>query len=192
MSQDCLICSTHIAIVLILAIRLGVTAMAMADQLDEFNLRVARISKSGNTSYYDPELKMNIPKRVSKDFINRNRLKKAGYSMLPISLAIGAFALMLSHLLCCRFGLVSHDAPMMIYGSAGIVALLIGGMVRLKSVPHMGAQFAGVGAMIATMHNLVWMFPEQFALIYSAEFVSMVQATTTAGSLSFMGTTYIL
>ena len=166
--------------------------MAMADQLTEFNSRVARISKSGNNSYFDPELKMNIPKRVSKEYINRKKLKKAGASTLVVSLVIGAFALMLSHLLCCRFGLFSHDAPEMIYGAAGITALIIGGLLRLKTMPHMGAQIAGMGAMFATMHNLVWMFPEQFALVYSQEFVSMVQATTTAGSVTFMGATYML
>ena len=56
--------------------------MAMADQLDEFNLRVARIADPRNKSYYDPELGMNIPKRVSKELINRKKLKKAGGSAL--------------------------------------------------------------------------------------------------------------
>ena len=166
--------------------------MAMAAQLDEFNNRLARISDPKNKSYYDPELKMAIPKRVSKELINRKKLKKAGFSALLLSLFVGAFALMLSHLACCRFGLIGHDAPVLIYGAAAIVAILIGGLLRLKTMPHMGAQFAGVGAMIATMHNLVWQFPDQFAVIYSPEFVSMVQATTTAGSVMIMGATYTL
>lgn len=166
--------------------------MAMADQLDEFNARLARISNPRNTSYYDPDLGMNIPKRVSKEFINRKKLKKAGLSALIASLFLGALALMFSHLLCCRFGLFTHDTPFMTYGVAGVITLVLGGMLRLKTMPHMGAQFAGAGAMIASMHNLVWMFPDQFALIYSPEFVSMVQATTTAGSVTFMGATIIL
>ena len=123
--------------------------MAMAAQLDEFNNRLARISDPKNKSYYDPELKMAIPKRVSKELINRKKLKKAGFSALLLSLFVGAFALMLSHLACCRFGLIGHDAPVLIYGAAAIVAILIGGLLRLKTMPHMGAQFAGVGAMIA-------------------------------------------
>lgn len=166
--------------------------MAMTDQLDEFNSRVARIAKSGNNSYYDPELKMNIPKRVSKEYINRKKLKKVGSSALIISLFLGVFAVMASYLLSGRFGLIDLNAPVLVYGAAGILVLLLGGIMRLSSMSHMGAQFAGLGATVATMHNLVWMFPEQFALIYSPEFVTMVQSTTTAGSLSFMGATYML
>jgi len=166
--------------------------MAMADQLDEFSARLARISNPRNTSYYDPELGMNIPKRVSKEFINRKKLKKAGLSALIASLFLGALALMFSHLLCCRFGLFTHEAPFLTYGVAGVFALVLGGVLRLKTVPHLGAQIAGAGAMVASMHNLVWMFPEQFALIYSPEFVAMVHATTTAGSVTFLGATYML
>ena len=166
--------------------------MAMAQQLGEFNLRVARIADPRNKSYYDPELKMTIPMRVSKDVINCKKLKKAGFSALFPSLFLGAAALMFSHLLCCRFSLFTHEAPFLTYGVAGVFALVLGGLLRLKTMPHLGAQFAGAGAMVASMHNLVWMFPEQFALIYSPEFVAMVQATTTAGSVTFLGATYML
>lgn len=55
----------------------------------------------------------------------------------------------------------------------------------------MGAQFVGVGAMMVGMHNLIWAFPEPFAVIYSPEFVDIIQATTTANSIAFMGMTYM-
>jgi len=166
--------------------------MAMTDQLNDFNQRVARISKAGNTSYYDPELQMNIPKRVSKEVINRKKLKTKKNPPLLASLFLGAFALMASYMLSGRFGLIDLNAPVLVYATAGVIALLLGGLLRLKTVPHMGAQVAGVGVTITTMHNLVWMFPEQFAVIYSPEFVAMVEATTTAGSLTFMGASYVL
>lgn len=166
--------------------------MAMADQLDEFNSRLTRIADPRNTSYYDPEMAMNIPKRVSKEYINRKKLKKAGSSALLVSLLVGALALMVSQLVNSRLGILDQDATFLIFGAAGLVALLMGGILRLKTMPHVGAQFAGVALMVATMHNLVWMFPDQFAAIYSPEFVSMVQATTTAGSVTFMGATISL
>jgi len=168
--------------------------MAMTDQLSEFNLRLSRIADPRNKSYYDPELKMNIPKRVSKEYINRKKAKakQTGVSALLISVVLGAVSLMLSYLISGRFHLLSLDSPVAIYVVAAILAVLIGGMMRLKTMPHMGAQFAGVAVMIAGMHNLVWMFPDQFAAIYSPEFVSVVQATTQAGSLTFMGATIIL
>lgn len=166
--------------------------MAMADQLDEFNLRVTRISNPRNTSYYDPELGMNIPKRVSKEFINRKKAKQAGGSSIVISLLLGAICLMLSYLICLRLDLINHDAPMLVYGTAGILAIMLGGMFRLKSMTDMGAQFVGVGAMMVGMHNLIWAFPEPFAMIYSPEFVDIIQAATTANSIAFMGMTYTL
>jgi len=165
--------------------------MAMADQLTDFNSRVVRISKSGNTSYYDPELGMNIPKRVSKEFINRKKTKQAGGSSIVVSLLLGAVCLMLSYLICLRLDLINHDAPMLVYGIAGILAIVLGGMFRLKSLTDMGAQFVGVGAMMVGMHNLIWAFPEPFAVIYSPEFVDIIQATTTANSIAFMGMTYM-
>jgi hypothetical protein len=165
--------------------------MAMADQLTDFNSRVVRISKSGNTSYYDPELGMNIPKRVSKEFINRKKTKQAGGSSIVVSLLLGAVCLMLSYLICLRLDLINHDAPMLVYGIAGILAIVLGGMFRLKSMTDMGAQFVGVGAMMVGMHNLIWAFPEPFAVIYSPEFVDIIQATTTANSIAFMSMTYM-
>jgi hypothetical protein len=49
----------------------------------------------------------------------------------------------------------------------------------------------GVGAMMVGMHNLIWAFPEPFAVIYSPEFVDIIQATTTANSIAFMSMTYM-
>ena len=81
---------------------------------------------------------------------------------------------------------------MVIYASAAILALLIGGFLKMKTVPHMGAQFAGIWMMVAGMHNLVWLFPQAFETLYSAEYVAAIQATTMAGSLLVFGTTYTL
>ena len=57
---------------------LEMTRMATPGQIDEFNLRVKRIKDPRNVSYYDAEMKMNVPKRVSKDYINRKKIKKVG------------------------------------------------------------------------------------------------------------------
>ena len=44
--------------------------------LDDFNKRVKRIKSPRNTSYYDPDLGMHIPKHVSHDKIRRNAKAK--------------------------------------------------------------------------------------------------------------------
>ena len=166
--------------------------MAIAEQRDEFNLHVTQISNPRNTSYYDPELGMNIPKRVSKEFINRKKTKQAGGSGIVISLLLGAVFLMLSYLICLRLDLINQDAPMLVYGISGILAIVLGGMFRLKSMADMGAQIVGVGAIVVGMHNLIWAFLEPFAVIYSPEFLDIIQATTTANSIAFMCMTYTL
>ena len=166
--------------------------MAMADQLDEFNARVSKINDPRNTSYFDPEMEMHVPKRLSKQLIIKAKAKRIGFVALVCSVGVGAVALLVTQLMSTRFGVFGADAPMMIYASAAILALLIGGFFKMKTVPHMGAQFAGVGVMVAGMHNLVWMFPQAFETLYSVEYVAAIQATTMAGSLMVFGTTYTL
>lgn len=164
--------------------------MAMADQLNEFNLRVTQISKPGNTSYFDPGLGMNIPKRVSKEFINRKKLKETGTPSITLSLLLGAMCLLISYLICARLDLIAYDAPVLVYAIAGILVIMLGGILRLKSMVDMASQFVGIGAMVAGMHNLVWAFPDQFAALYSQQFVDAIQSTANAGSIAFMGMTY--
>ena len=166
--------------------------MAMADQLDEFNARVRKINDPRNTSYYDRDMEMHVPKRLSKQLIIKAQVKRVGLVALICSAGVGAVALLVTQLMSTRFGVFGPEAPMVIYASAAILALLIGGFLKMKTVPHMGAQFAGIWVMVAGMHNLVWLFPQAFETLYSAEYVAAIQATTMAGSLLVFGTTYTL
>ena len=164
----------------------------MTDQIDAFQARVRKISDPRNVSYYDPDLAMHIPKRLSKQVIAKAQVKRTGIAALVVSLVLGAVAFVISQLLTARFGMVYTDAPIVAYGSAAIFALLIGGMVNMKTMSHMSAQLIGIWLMFASMHNLVWLFPESFKTLYSPDFVAAIQASTMAGSLTFLGTTYIL
>ena len=166
--------------------------MALTEQLEEFNARVRKINDPKNISYYDPDMQMHVPKRVSKQQIIKAKAKRIGFVALIRSVGVGAVAFLFTQLMSTRFGLIGPDAPMIVYASAAILALIIGGFLKMKTVPHMGAQFAGIGGMIAGVHNLVWLFPDAFRTVYSKEYVAAVQATTNAGSLFIFGTTITL
>lgn len=167
-----------------------------------FNDRVKRITNPKNAYYVDPETGTFIPKRVSKQEIKKAKLRrqipKPGVPGFIGSLLMGALCLMAARYL--RFnelemhdGSAAADVLMTIdFGLAAIAVFLLGAMVRHTTFRHMIAQTVGIGIMLVTMHNLVWAFPEEFAQVYSSEYVDQVRSLTAPQSLYLRGETITL
>ncbi|WP_458790377.1 hypothetical protein [Yoonia sp. MH D7] len=166
--------------------------MTMTEQVEGFQARVRKISDPRNISYYDPDLAMHIPKRLSKQVIAKVKGRRINAASLLASLVLGALAYVLSQLLAARFGMIYVDAPLVSLSCAMLLAVMIGGLLNLKIMLHWGVQFFGIWLMSLSLHNLVWLFPDTFKIAYSPEFVAAIQAGTTAASLTFLGTTYTL
>lgn len=171
----------------------------MQEQLSIFNERIKRIEDPRNIYYVDPESGLNIPKRVSKAAVlGKGKHAKPGVMGLFVALIIGLICLAGARY--ARFNLASvaedagsaHIVMAMDFGIAAIIAFLIGGLINQKSMRHMVAQTAGIAVMAVAMHNLVWMYPAEFAQVYSQAYVDEVRGATQPNTIYIGGETFAL
>lgn len=170
----------------------------MSDQLSTFNARVKRIKDPRNDSYMDPELGIRIPKRLSRKVIktqNTHNAPKAGRMSVILTVLLGAFCLMAARYVRFNFadipdaGTAARTLMIMDFAIAAVMVFILGGLVKHKTISHMVAQIAGIAAMLVAMHNLVWLFPAEFAQVYSQAYVDQVVAMTEPLSLFVDGQT---
>lgn len=170
----------------------------MSDQQAYFNSRIKRIKDPKNLSYRDPELGINIPKRLSKKVIKvaqKDMTSRVSRMQMLSSLFLGVACVMAARYL--RFHIVGIEdlqanAQVLMaidIGIAAILAFVVGAVIKHTKLPHMAFQVAGIGMMLVSMHNLVWLLPEETALIYSDAYVQQVQSLTTPQSIYFNGAT---
>lgn len=164
--------------------------MAAAAQLESFNERLSRIQDPSNVSYFDQESGMNIPKRLSPTAARKKVAKRTGIVGLLFSVVLGAFAMLAISALFFRIGLVDQWYPALTMGIAAVASIVMGTLLKLKGLPTLLAQGVGLAAMIIGMHNLILLFPKQFALIYSSSFVEMIQASTELRTALILGQSY--
>lgn len=173
-----------------------VTVMMNADQINSFNARVKKIQDPRNTHYVDAETGMKIPKHVSrKEILRAKGDVSPGLIGLMIALILGAVCLMGARL--ARFTVLDmpeiNDTTLMIeLALAAIIAFTVGGVIRQGHLRHMLAQVAGAAVMAVAMHNLVWMFPEEFEMVYPQSYVDQVRSQTRPNSLFVRGQTYTI
>ena len=151
--------------------------------INDFNLRVKRIKNPKNNSYYDPDLNMHIPKKVTRDKIKRKTAATEESLMGPflVSVIIGAFCLAIAQLVRVRyFGLIETSSVTLFVDLMVTLwfMLVLTTLIKRTQVGARFAQVVGVLAMLAAGHNLVWRWPEQMAYIYTPEYTSYVQQTT--------------
>ena len=100
-------------------------------------------------SYFDPELKMNIPKRVSNEFV-----KRLGFARVGVSVLIGCLAYIAVQVMLGRSGLVP-PSELTLFAVAAILAVVLGMLMRHKTMFLVGAQVAGIALMMTSAHNAV-------------------------------------
>lgn len=169
----------------------------MQEQLSIFNERIKRIEDPRNIYYIDPESGMNIPKRVSKAAVlGIGTHAKPGVMGLLLAVIIGLICLAGARY--ARFNLAGivedagseHIVMAMDFGIAAVIAFVIGGLINMKSMRHMMAQTAGIAVMAVAMHNLVWMYPAEFAQVYTQAYVDEVQNATQPNTIYVGGETF--
>lgn len=169
---------------------------AKYDQRD-FNARITRIRNPRNKSYYDPELRMHIPKHVSRDKIRKvTKAQEQSYmSAVLVSMIIGATALAIGQWVRVQyFGLVSVDMATLTLDLVAAIwlVLILSVLLGHRGVLARVAQAAGLYLMLIAGHNLVWRWPEQMAWLYSPAYVDQVMATTQAQSVVINGALFAL
>ena len=173
----------------------------MEDQASYFQARIRRINDPKNSSYLDPETGMRIPKRLSRQIIKTNNSarteQRANLGSMLFSVILGCFALVAARYI--RFELAGvadtgTDPATLAAMDAGLAAMIVffvGGVLKHKTLRHMMAQVVGITAMMVTMHNLVWLFPAEFAQAFSQDYVEQVTAATAPLSIYFNGETIV-
>lgn len=171
----------------------------MEHQLSVFQERIKRIEDPKNTYYRDREAGINIPKRVNKAVVLRKgEAAKPGLMGVLLAVVIGVICLAAARY--GRFNLAgiaeagssAQVVMLMDVGIAAVIAFVVGGIIKMKSMRHMMAQVAGAAVMAVAMHNLVWEFPAEFAQVYTQAYVDEVRSVTTPNSIYVGGETYLL
>lgn len=166
---------------------------ATKQDINDFNARVKRIKNPRNQSYYDPDLGMHIPKRLSRDTIKKNKEEDSFLGAFIVSAIIGAVGLMCAQIVRIRYFELSEPSQVVLYLemilAVWAVVMLSALMDRRKASARM-AQIAGVAVMMVAGHNLIWRWPDQMAMIYTAAHVEQVMDVTTQHSVVYRGTVY--
>ena len=156
--------------------------MGQAYDVNDFNARVKRIKSPRNNAYYDPALQMHVPKRTNQKEIRRAvKARRFPPGRVLICIVIGIVAVVIAQGLRVRYlGLVET-------GSVALFAdllfslfflLLIAALTGNRRLPHRLLQLVGATAMIVAGHNLMWFFPEEMAIVYTTEYVALIQEQT--------------
>ena len=167
----------------------------MNDQQAYFQARIKRIQDPSVLYYKDPETGINIPRRLSKGSVAEVMSGRRALPWQVVSLMLGAAALMAARYLRFTLGDVQDAATaagtltLLDFGIAAALAMVLGTVLRLTTTRHMMAQVMGIGAMMVAMHNLIWLYPDTFAQIYTQAYVDQVQGLTVPQSLMWNGAT---
>lgn len=165
----------------------------MKQDINDFNARVKRIKNPRNKSYYDPDLGMHIPKRVTRDKIKKVNDEESFFGKFIVSGIIGALALMFAEVLRIRYFGLSTENDTVFFLELFIAfwaVLLLSAMLDRRRMTERFGQIVGIALMLTAGHNLVWRWPDQMAYIYTAEHVAQVIESTTQYSIVYRGTVF--
>lgn len=169
--------------------------MAPKGQQD-FSNRLKRINSPRNKSYYDRDLGMHVPKKISNETIRRNaKAKNTSLSAWFSSLIIGAVALIIAQAVRYRYFGMSEVSNATLFTDlllTLLIVLTVSAVFRYRKVSYRFAQLLGAGAVLVAGHNLIWYYPDQLAVIYSDGYVQIVRETTLPRSLIFRDMTISL
>lgn len=169
------------------------------DQIDVFQQRLSRITDPRNKTWTDPETGMDIPRRMKRPPRAKKSelLENLGYPLsFVLSFLIGMLAVLGSryvrwHLLGMSADGADADVLMMIDGGiAAALGFVLQQVLWMRAPEHVTAQVVGVFAMICVMHNLMWWYPEEMAIVFGPDYVKSVMAYTEPNSLLFRGVSF--
>jgi hypothetical protein len=161
--------------------------------INDFNARVKRIKSPRNNSYYDPDLGMHIPKRVTRDKIKKNAEKDSFLGAFIVSAIIGAIGLMFAQVVRIRYFELTEPSDVVLYLEIFVAVwavVMLSAMLDRRQISARIAQIAGVAIMMVAGHNLIWRWPEQMAVIYTTAHVEQIMDATTQHSVVVRGTVY--
>lgn len=184
---------------------MAMISMSTTAQKNEFTARLARIESgvgsSKSTLYVGVEGTILASDRANAKLKKQAKAvpaKPLGLLGMTFSALFGTVALGMARYL--RFAVTGEagplnnaDLPMAINGSAALaIALFCGAMVRMPMAKFAGAATVGILAGIVGYHNLVHVYPAQFANMFSPVWVEQVVTNTAANSIIWRGQTFVM
>lgn len=164
---------------------------ATKQDIKDFNARIKRIRNPRNDSYYDPDLGMHIPKRVSREKIRKVRKQEEAFlGPILVSMIIGAVGLMAAQVLRIRYFELPSTSGIVLFLELFLAfwaVITLSALMNRRTTGARLAQAAGVAIMLFAGHNIIWRWPEQMAVIYTQAHVEEVLATTTQHSVVYRG-----
>ncbi len=168
--------------------------MAVAKHdINDFNARVKRINNPRNNSYFDQDLGMHVPKRVTRAQIKKSAQQTSIMGTIVVSMIIGALGLMFAQVVRIRYFELVGQSNVVLFVELFVAfwaVVLLSTMINRRTVMERIAQIAGVAVMLVAGHNLIWRWPDPMAMIYTPEHVAEVMETTTQHSIVYRGTVF--
>ena len=161
----------------------------------DFNARLKTIKNPRNNSYYDPDLGMHVPKRVSQERIRRNTEGEGILGAMLVSMIIGALGLMIAQIIRIRYFALSDASNTVLFLELFVAfwaVILLTALMNKRKLSERVAQIAGVAVMMVAGHNLIWRWPDQMAIIYTPAHVEQVMATLPQHSIVYRGSIFEL
>ena len=164
--------------------------------INDFHRRVKNIESPRNTSYYDQDLGMHIPKRVPRNKIKSKKKATDEESLLGPFLVpafFGCFWQAVALLARERYFVLivsCRGSRVIDLGVTLWCLLVLTALIKRNSWGARFSQLVGVAAMLIAGHNLFWRWPDQMATIYTPTYANYVLATTEPPSLVIGATVY--
>ena len=161
--------------------------------INDFNQRIKRIKSPRNKSYYDENLGMHVPKRVNQDRLRRSRKQDSALGAFLVSMIIGAVGLMFAQAIRIRYFGLTEPSQLTLYLELFLTfwaVVMLTALLNRRRLTERMAQIVGVALMMVAGHNLIWRFPDQMAVIYTAAHVEQVMDTLPQHSIVYRGSVY--
>jgi hypothetical protein len=161
--------------------------------INDFNERLKKIGDPGNKSYYDPDMEMHVPKRVTRKPVKRETDEESLLGTMFVSVILGATAFMIAQIVRIRyFGLLEPTTTVLAIETFVTVwvLMILTVLTKKRQLFERLSQIIGIAVMMVAGHNLIWRWPEQMAVVYTPAYVEQLMATTTLHSIVFRGSVY--
>ena len=167
--------------------------MQSTANMERFNARIARIQDPKFKHVIDPESGMKIPRRITRDQVGKK--PKASVKAMSMAFILGMISLVAARYIQLEMMAIQPYYPDAMVAElliAAMIAFCVGSTFKLRSLRTVIAQWAGAAVCAVTMHNAVWIAPDQFAMILSQGYVDHILTLTDPMSLYVNGTSITL
>lgn len=154
--------------------------------INDFHARLKHIKNPRNKSYFDPNLGVDVPKRVQRRIVRNRNIEDTLVFALLVSVIFGIACMIFGQIVRVRYLGLADDVGgvLLIDLTVALWAVLVLTAVTDKRwVSERCAQITGVTLMLVAGHNLMWRWPDLMSWIYSPGYVQNVLATTTEYSI---------